>query len=54
MLRVYSFFILNLVLIIFCYNIYAIRNMFKLNNNEKIEYLEDKGLKIIQAWDSYL
>jgi len=27
--------------------------MFKLNNNEKIEYLEDKGLKIIQAWDSY-
>ena len=27
--------------------------MFKLNDNEKIEYLEDKGLKIIQAWDSY-
>jgi len=27
--------------------------MFKLNNNEKIEYLEDKGLKIIQANDSY-
>ena len=27
--------------------------MCKLNDNEKIEYLEDKGLKIIQAWDSY-
>ena len=27
--------------------------MIKLNNNEKIEDLEDKGLKIIQASDSY-
>jgi tRNA1(Val) A37 N6-methylase TrmN6 len=27
--------------------------MFKLNNNEKIEDLGDKGLKIIQASDSY-
>lgn len=29
------------------------KNMFKLNNNEKIEDLGDKGLKIIQASDLY-